>query len=1267
MAILYFLGNPALTPFQLQKLNDRLSCGRVSEAHALMVVHAVERDRVDTARLEKLLDARLLNALDFNRGVRVVGPRPGTITPWSSKATDILHRCHIEGIDRVEICRLLAVTQQDVDDAALFDRMTEALICSEDQLREVFSEHSPKPLRHIALGADPAAALATVNSELGLALSEDEIGYLVDEYRRMQRDPTDAELMMFAQANSEHCRHKIFNASWTIDGNREHDTLFGMIRASHQHSPEGVLSAYSDNAAVIEGHPGYSFFPDVDGLWRRFESDLGIMIKVETHNHPTAIAPFPGAATGSGGEIRDEAATGKGAKPKAGLTGFTVSNLRIPGAEQPWEGPADTPDRIASPLEIMTQGPLGGAAFNNEFGRPALGGYFRTFEWTDPDTDNRFGYHKPIMIAGGMGSIRADQVHKDRLSPGDHVVVLGGPCMLIGLGGGAASSVSSGESDEGLDFASVQRDNPEMQRRCQEVIDRCAIQGSASPIVSIHDVGAGGLSNAIPELLHDSERGGNLELREIHSADAGLSPMEIWCNESQERYVVGIRSDRLTEFLALCERERCEVAVVGTVTEAEHLQLSDRRLGESPVDLDMQTLFGKPPKMHREASRAPRNSRPLEIADDVSVVAQRILQFPAVASKKFLITIGDRTVGGMTSRDQMVGPWQVPVADQAITLTDFTGYSGAAMAMGERTPLAVLDAPASGRMAVGEAITNMASAPIGALGNIKLSANWMAAAGDLNGDAALFDTVRAVGARLCPELGIAIPVGKDSLSMRTTWNDTGSDRTVAAPVSLIVSAFAPVHDVRKAVTPELASGGDLWLLDLGCGKQRLGGSALTQVYGQMGGDTPDLDDASLIRRFFSAVQNWLNAGMIVAYHDRSDGGVFATLAEMLMASRRGLKVSLPAECDPVRFLFNEELGAVVQVAQEHADAFRASLQQHALEEIAFPVGQLQSDPALRIVQGESTLYECDRISLEKQWSRTSWQVARRRDNPDCVDQEYAAIELEEPALWSRLTYDIEAPSIAVTRPRVAILREQGVNGQVEMAAAFDRAGFTSVDVHMRDLVEDPSRLNEFAGLAVCGGFSYGDVLGAGRGWAHSILYRDALREAFAGFFARKDRFTLGVCNGCQMLSTLRDIIPGAESWPRFGPNLSARFEARLSMIRISDSPSVLLREMAGTEIPVAVSHGEGRAVFADGVEAGAATMHYLAAGGVIATDYPANPNGSAGAVAGVSSSDGRVTIMMPHPERVFRTVQLSWSPGNWPEDSPWMKMFYNARIWSAQS
>lgn len=1266
MAILYFLGNPALTPFQLQKLNDRLSRGRVSAAHALMVVHA-ESDRVDTGRLEKLLDARLLHALEFDHDVRVVGPRPGTITPWSSKATDILHRCHIEGVDRVEICRLLRLSQRDVDEAALFDRMTETLLRSEDQVREVFSEHSPKPLRHIALGDNPAAALAAVNRELGLALSDDEVDYLVDEYRRMQRDPTDAELMMFAQANSEHCRHKIFNASWTIDGSPEQDTLFGMIRQSHRHSPQGVLSAYSDNAAVIEGHPGYSFFPDSDRLWRRYESDLGIMIKVETHNHPTAIAPFPGAATGSGGEIRDEAATGKGAKPKAGLTGFTVSNLRIPGAEQPWEGPADTPDRIASPLEIMTQGPLGGAAFNNEFGRPALGGYFRTFEWTDPDTDTRFGYHKPIMIAGGMGSIRADQVHKERLSPGDHVVVLGGPCMLIGLGGGAASSVSSGESDEGLDFASVQRDNPEMQRRCQEVIDRCAIQGSASPIVSIHDVGAGGLSNAIPELLHDSERGGNLELREIHSADAGLSPMEIWCNESQERYVVGIHSDRLADFLALCERERCEVAVVGTVMESEHLQLSDRRLGESPVDLDMQTLFGKPPRMHREARRAQRSTHPLQIDDDLAAIAQRVLQFPAVASKKFLITIGDRTVGGMTCRDQMVGPWQVPVADQAITLTDFTAYTGAAMAMGERTPLAVLDAPASGRMAVGEAITNMASAPIGALGNIKLSANWMAAAGDQNGDAALFDTVRAVGAQLCPELGIAIPVGKDSLSMRTTWNEAGSDRTVAAPVSLIVSAFAPVHDVRKAVTPELTARGDLWLLDLGCGKQRLGGSALTQVYGQMGGDTPDLDDASLIWRFFRAVQSWLDTGAIVAYHDRSDGGVFATLAEMLMASRRGLKVSLPAERDPVRFLFNEELGAVVQVAPEHADAFRASLQEHDLEAVTYPIAQLQSDPELRIVQGDNTLYACDRMSLERQWSRTSWQVARIRDNPDCVDQEYAAIALEEPALWSRLTYDFEVPSIAVSRPKVAILREQGVNGQVEMAAAFDRAGFTSVDVHMRDLVEDPSQLKEFAGLAVCGGFSYGDVLGAGRGWAHSILYRDALREAFAGFFEREDRFTLGVCNGCQMLSTLRDIIPGAESWPTFAPNLSARFEARLSMVRIAESPSVLLRGMAGTEIPVAVSHGEGRAVFANGVAPNAASMHYLAPGGVFATDYPANPNGSAGAVAGVSSNDGRVTIMMPHPERVFRSVQLSWCPDDWPEDSPWMKMFYNARTWSAQS
>ena len=1265
MAILYFLGNPALTAFQLRKLNERLKHGTVRSARMLMIAHAPDPSRVDTSRLGQLLAAERLPELKFTRDQRVVGPRPGTITPWSSKATDILHRCHIGGVERVEICRLLRLEGSVVDDAPLFDRMTEVLIGSELQMQNVFQEQRPRPLRYVALGDAPVAALEAVNQELGLALNGDEIAYLVNEYRRMQRDPTDAELMMFAQANSEHCRHKIFNASWTIDGIEEQQSLFGMIRESHRCSPGGVLSAYSDNAAVIEGHSGYSFFPDAEGVWGRFDSDLGIMIKVETHNHPTAIAPYPGAATGSGGEIRDEAATGKGAKPKAGLTGFTVSNLRIPESVQPWEGDPMAPSRIASPLEIMVQGPLGGAAFNNEFGRPALGGYFRTFEWTDPRSGNHFGYHKPIMIAGGMGAVRADQVHKERLSPGDHVVVLGGPCMLIGLGGGAASSVSSGESDEGLDFASVQRDNPEMQRRCQEVIDRCAIQGPASPIVSIHDVGAGGLSNAIPELLHDSDRGGCLELREIRSADGGLSPMEIWCNESQERYVVGVHSDRLADFLALCERERCEVAVVGTVTDAEHLRLSDRRLEHSPVDLDMQTLFGKPPKMHRVARRSRSVSGPCEFGRDLSTIIQKVLQLPAVASKKFLITIGDRTVGGMTFRDQMVGPWQVPVADQAITLTDFTSYTGAAMSMGERTPVAVLDAPASGRMAVAEAITNIASAPIGALGNVKLSANWMAAAGDEIGDAALFDTVRAVGAELCPQLGIAIPVGKDSLSMRTSWVDNGTDRTVASPVSLIVSAFSPVRDVRKSVTPELASAGDLWLLDLGCGRQRLGGSALAQVHGQIGDNPPDLDDPELLRRFFVLIQHCLEMGFITAYHDRSDGGVFVTLAEMHIASRRGLTMRIPDDSDPVAFLFAEELGAVVQVDPEHEEAFKASLAEFELEHIASPIARLATHVALTVTQGGSTLYECDRVALEKQWSRTSWQIARIRDNPECADQEYQAIAAGEPGLWSSLAFSIEAPAIATARPRIAVLREQGVNGQVEMAAAFDRAGFTAVDVHMRDLVENASSLRQFAGLAVCGGFSYGDVLGAGRGWAHSILFRDELRRAFADFFAREDRFTLGVCNGCQMLSTLREIIPGTQSWPVFGPNLSARFEARLSMVRIADSPSVLLRGMAGSEIPVAVSHGEGRARF-DNDGARTAVLHYLAPGGDVASAYPANPNGSDAGVAGVCSSDGRVTIMMPHPERVFRSAQMSWAPDNWGEDSPWMQMFYNAYRWSAE-
>jgi phosphoribosylformylglycinamidine synthase len=1289
-----FEGGRALSPFRIRQRESRLQ-GILPRAGRLAArfIYFVDTRRALSVEEESHLADLLLGEGDpwatpeFEPGRSLfVIPRMGTISPWSSKATEIAFHAGLEpalrrierGIHWFVEGEGLAEVPLDTLGAPLHDRMTETVVSDAAAAAALFREESPRPLGRVALEPDPVSALEAANRELGLALSGDEITYLAEAYRGLGRAPTDAELMMFAQANSEHCRHKIFNASWVLDGVAQEQTLFGMIRHTYNQNPEGVLSAYCDNASVIEGHSGSRLIPDPDsGVYRRVALDLPILMKVETHNHPTAISPFPGAATGSGGEIRDEGATGRGSKPKAGLTGFSVSNLRIPDFPQPWEVDHGRPARIESALGIMIDGPIGGAAFNNEFGRPALAGYFRTLELEAGNGDARtlFGYHKPIMIAGGLGSIRREHVHKEALPAGTPIVVLGGPAMLIGLGGGAASSVASGASAEQLDFASVQRGNPEIERRCQEVIDRCTALGAKNPVLSIHDVGAGGLSNAIPEILNDAGRGGVIELRKVPSAEPGLSPLELWCNEAQERYVLAIEADRLAVFLAIAERERAPCAVVGAATEAAHLRVDDALLGTPAVDLPMSVLLGKTPRMTRTDSRLPGRGAPFEPGGDLAEALARVLRLPSVAAKHFLVTIGDRSVGGLTARDQMVGPWQVPVADCAVTLTDFDVFTGEAMAMGERTPLAILSAPASGRMAVGEVVTNLAGADIADTGQIRLSANWMAAAGVPGQDAALFDTVRAVGEELCPRLGISIPVGKDSLSMRTVWEQNGEPRQMVAPVSLIVSGFAPVGDVRRTLTPlpDTVAAGPLWLLDLGEGLARLGGSALAQVFGEVGESPPDLVSAERLRGFFGVMQHLKGRGLITAYHDRSDGGLIVTLLEMAFAGRCGLDVVVPDGVSALPWLFNEELGAVVQLAPGAEMEVREAFTALGLAPHAGLAAALDPSGVIRIRQGERLLFESDRRTLQRQWQETSFHMQRLRDEPDCAREELERV-VEDAGLRASLSFalddDVAAPFIATgQRPRVAILREQGVNGQIEMAAAFERAGFEPVDVHMTDLLAGRQDLAQFRGLAACGGFSYGDVLGAGGGWAKTILFHAALRDRFQAFFERPETFTLGVCNGCQMLSHLAPLIPGAGHWPRFVRNRSEQFEARLSLVRIEESPSVLLAGMAGSVLPVVVSHGEGRARFGEPADlqrldlVGQVVLRYVEADGRAATGYPANPNGSPEGVTGFTSSDGRVTIMMPHPERVFRTVQHSWHPADWGEDGPWLRLFRNARAW----
>ena len=1249
---------------------------------------------VDFSRIEKLLDYGFDRQDLENADVFWCVPRLGTISPWSTKATDIFHHCGLDNIIRIERgteWQIQFESDRELDEPErirlknlVADRMTESLLFDSTEFNLIFKHSNPRPLNFIDVLESGRIALEDANRQMGLALSDDEIDYLYKASISSKRNMTDVELMMFSQVNSEHCRHKIFNASWSIDRINAQNSLFDMIRNTHHVTPDGTLIAYKDNAAVIEGSTAGRFFPQPESnVYGYHQEPVHILTKVETHNHPTAISPFPGAATGSGGEIRDEGATGRGGKPKAGITGFSVSNLRLPGSMQDWEEQEHKPSHIASPLSIMLDGPIGGASFNNEFGRPNIGGYFRTFEQpASANPNTRFGYHKPIMIAGGMGNIRPQHVDKNQISDADKIIVLGGPAMLIGLGGGAASSVASGHSDEDLDFASVQRGNPEMQRRCQEVIDRCWAMGEDNPIVSIHDVGAGGLSNAVPELVNDAGLGGHFELRRVLNDEISMSPMEIWCNESQERYVVAVRAASLEQFIELCERERCLYCVIGDATDKPQLKLTDELLNNpsgDPIDLKMDVLFARPPKMHRDVISTAVEVLPLDLDDiQINEAITRLLNLPAIADKTFLVTIGDRSVTGMISRDQMVGPWQVPVADVAVTTSSFDSYVGEAMAMGERTPLAVLNPPASGKMAVAEVITNIAAADIEKIGNIKLSANWMAAAGFEGQDAALYETVRTVGMELCPQLGISIPVGKDSMSMRTVWQKNDQAYTVASPVSLIVTGFAPVKDVRKTLTPELSDIQDdeLILIDLGEGLNRLGGSCLSQVYKATGEATPDVNGPSQLKNFFEMIQHLNRQNMILAYHDRSDGGLFVTLAEMAFASRRGLDIVMDQlQGAAIAALFNEELGAVLQINSTDRPAFDHILKQYHLDHCSHFIGHSNKSNRIRISRNNDMIFDAMRSELHRQWSHTTWKMQSLRDNPECAQQEYDRIlDIDDPGLSSKLSYDVSddvaAPYLHKSiRPRIAILREQGVNSQTEMAAAFDRAGFSCVDVHMSDLLEARQSLASFAGLVACGGFSFGDVLGAGQGWAKSILFNNQLKDLFAEFFHSTDKFSLGVCNGCQMMSAIKSLIPGAQNWPEFHRNLSEQYEARQVMVKIEQSPSLFFNEMAGSEMPVVVAHGEGRAVFADNAELDAAESSQIVSArfinnlGQVTQQYPCNPNGSVSGITALTSTDGRSTILMPHPERVFRTVTNSWRSKDWGEDSPWMRIFRNARCW----
>jgi phosphoribosylformylglycinamidine synthase len=1323
--MLILRGSSALSDFRLKKLlNDLVAAGLPVRAVAADFVHVAELTAELTATehsvLEKLLTygPRRTPATPVAGLDQVVAPRPGTLSPWSSKATDIAHICGLAGVKRIE--RVIAYTLDlggvilNEQESALLrgklhDRMTQVVFAGIDACATLFSHAAPRPLTSVPVLAQGRAALVAANTALGLALADDEIDYLEKSFTALGRDPNDIELMMFAQANSEHCRHKIFNATWEIDGQPQDKSLFQMIKNTYNLHSEGILSAYKDNAAVIAGTTAGRFYVNpITGEYAAHKEPIHILCKVETHNHPTAISPFAGAATGSGGEIRDEGATGRGSKPKAGLCGFTVSNLKLPGAVQPWEQDNGKPGRIVSALDIMIDGPLGAAAFNNEFGRPNINGYFRTFEQTVPaaaatapesQTSNRKsqinpvetttelrGYHKPIMLAGGLGNIQEGHIKKGDINPGDHLIVLGGPCMLIGLGGGAASSMTSGTGNEDLEFASVQRENAEMERRCQEVIDRCWALGDANPISFIHDVGAGGVSNALPELVNDGGRGGKFELRKLPNDEPGMSPLEIWCNESQERYVLAVPAERLSVFQALCERERCPFALVGQATAEKKLVLTDSHFNNTPIDLPLDVLLGKPPRMHRIASTLIRPQHPLQLGElTLAEAARRVLAHPTVADKTFLISIGDRSITGLIHRDQMVGPWQVPVADCAVTASAFDAYTGEAMAMGERTPVAVNNAAASARLAVGEALTNLAAAQVGDLGKVNLSANWMAAPA-LPGDGAdLYAAVKAVGMELCPALGITIPVGKDSMSMSTVWKDpaTGESKRVTAPTSLIISAFAAVTDIRLSLTPQLitdAGPTELLLIDLGRGQNRLGGSILAQVVSQIGEATPDVDKPHHLKNFWNAIQLLGREQKLLAYHDRSDGGLFTTLVEMAFAGHTGIDLEIPASHSAFSALFSEELGAVIQVRADDLDYVSGVLRTCGLKTCISRLGTLNPHHALRIKRGGQEIYNENLATLRDVWSDVTRRIAGLRDNPACAEQEHALrLDRKNPGLTPKITFapapfeiseiKFEVADSARARPTMAILREQGVNGEVEMAAAFDRSGFKTIDVHMTDILSGRISLKDFRGLVACGGFSYGDVLGAGEGWAKSALFNARARDEFSAFFARTDSFALGVCNGCQMMSNLHSIIPGAEGWPRFVQNQSERFEARVASLRIEKSPSILFAGMEGSVLPIAIAHGEGFAEFTSPEAAasfnggGRVAARYVDNHHQVTQHYPLNPNGSPYGMTALTTTSGRVTIMMPHPERVFRSVQHSWAPKTWGENSPWMRLFENARRW----
>jgi len=1296
-------GAPALSEFKVKKL--LLQCAELT-----LPVKGIYAEYAHFAHLSEELtseESHVLQQLlkygptiDKHEPVGafvLITPRPGTISPWSSKSTDIVHNCGLHKVIRLERGITYYIDSDELSDkqqlqlnGLIHDRMMESVFSKVEQAASLFATAEPGKLTSIDIINDGKNALVDANINLGLALADDEVNYLFENFTLLGRNPNDIELYMFSQANSEHCRHKIFNADWTIDGVKQPKSLFKMIRNTHEINSDFVLSAYSDNAAVMVGNKGGRFFPDAQtNEYRYHHEDIQILMKVETHNHPTAISPYPGAATGSGGEIRDEGATGIGSKPKAGLVGFSVSNLRIPNVEQPWESDFGKPSRIVSALDIMLEAPLGGAAFNNEFGRPAILGYFRTYE----EEVNSFngkevrGYHKPIMLAGGLGNIRDEHVQKGDIIVGANLIALGGPAMNIGLGGGAASSMASGQSAESLDFASVQRENPEMERRCQEVIDKCWQLGEQNPILFIHDVGAGGLSNAFPELVSDGGRGGVFELRNVPNDERSMAPHEIWCNESQERYVLAVSDAQLEQFTQICHRERAPFAVVGKATEEEHLTVTDSHFADidhlnTPIDLPLDVLLGKTPKIIKDVKTATAAGDKLALSNiTLEDAAQRILTLPTVAEKTFLITIGDRSVTGMVNRDQMVGPWQVPVADCGVTASAFDSYHGEAMSLGERTPVALLNYGASARLAVAESLTNIAGTNIGDLNRIKLSANWMSPAGHPGEDAGLYEAVKAIGEELCPTLGLTIPVGKDSMSMKTQWQENGENKSVTSPLSLIITAFGVVEDIRKTVTPQLRTDlGDTTLIaiDLSQGKNRLGGSCLAQVYKQLGTQTPDVDCPVTLKNFFNAIQTLVSQEKLIAYHDRSDGGLFTTITEMAFAGHTGVDIDLSSfKGNDLDILFNEELGAVIQVRASDVEAINTVFTEHNILACCTTIGCLNNEDTIRFTRNKQIVLENSRTYYRTLWAQTTFNMQSLRDNPECAQQEHdVKYDTEYPGLHAELTFDINEDIVAnliakdavnETHPKIAILREQGINSHVEMAAAFDRAGFIAIDVHMSDILASRVNLADFNGLVACGGFSYGDVLGAGEGWAKSILFNAHAREMFKSFFHREDTFSLGICNGCQMLSNLKEIIPGSETWPRFVQNKSERFEARFSLVEIQESPSIFFKGMEGSRMPIAVSHGEGRTEFSsnDAIDAanqsGTVAVRYVDNYGHVTQTYPANPNGSPDGITSLTTTDGRVTIMMPHPERVFRTVANSWHPDQWQEDSPWVRMFRNAR------